>query len=357
MQIANDYKESKRVGFAQICPGIDLYVCPRSDTIITILAKFGFFKGMKAVVEDPNSLIGCVVWRRGCQVSTSTIKALDRKMISLVQKQPHSSEEISTNYGSVKQDENSKQALLSTTEANGMPHHHLSEIKSSNVDIASHTNTKSKLDESGVELSTNLKTTSNGQIAVTLPYNSPIAPVQISTQNVEITSKGSLRSPLLHAAEAKTVPDPEPARQVPLQPIQMMKENHQRNTICNENVNVLTSLLDHLIQSTAPIPPLQPQTAQRPCTSPRENLMETVLEPERCMMHIKGPDNPAMRPTTTQTTLPGPAPLPSDLSQRIIQSTSAITKVCLMYSHGFCLFQLLFFLFMCVGYCVLLTNP
>ncbi|XP_074592055.1 uncharacterized protein LOC141847867 isoform X2 [Curcuma longa] len=331
-EIANDYKESKRVGFAQICPGIDLYVCPRSDTIITILAKFGFFKGMNAVVEVPNSLIGCVVWRRGCQTSTSTIKALDRKMTSLVQKQPHSSEEISTNDGSDKQ----KQAPLSATEADGMPLHYLSEVKSSNVDIASHASTKNKLDDSGIELCNSLKTTSNGQIAATLPYNSPIAPVQISPQNVEIMSTGSLRNPLLHATEAKTVPDPEPARQVPLQPTQVITENHQRNTICNENLNVLSSLLDHFIQSTAPVPPLQPQTApipslqpqtaQRPYTSSQENLMETVSKPERCMMHIKGSINPATRPTTTQTTLPGPAPLPSDLSERITQSTSAITK-------------------------------
>ncbi|XP_042407426.1 uncharacterized protein LOC121997201 [Zingiber officinale] len=325
-EIANDYKESKRVGFAQICPGIDLYVCPRSDTIITILAKFGFFKGMNAVVEVPNSLIGCVVWRRGCQTSTSTIKALDRKLTSLVQKQPHSSEEISTNDGSDKQNGNSKQAPLSATEADGMPLHYLSEVKYSNIDIASHTSTKNKLDDSGVELSNSLKTTSNGQIAATLPYNSPIAPVQISPQNVEMMPKGSLRNPLLHAAEAKSVPDSEPVRQVPMQPTQVITENHQRNTICDENLNALSSFLDHFIQSTAPIPPLQPQTAQRPCTSSRENLMETVSKPERCMMHIKGSNNPATRPTMTQTTLLGSASLPSDLSERIIQSTSSVTK-------------------------------
>ncbi|KAI4335674.1 hypothetical protein L6164_014301 [Bauhinia variegata] len=63
-KVANGYKEGHRVGFAQLSPGIDLYVCPRSDTIITILAKHGFFKGKTAIEDNKDSLIGCVVWRR-----------------------------------------------------------------------------------------------------------------------------------------------------------------------------------------------------------------------------------------------------------------------------------------------------
>jgi len=39
-------------------------VCPRSDTIITKLAKYGVFKGREAFKENKDSLIGCVVWRR-----------------------------------------------------------------------------------------------------------------------------------------------------------------------------------------------------------------------------------------------------------------------------------------------------
>ncbi|XP_043700755.1 uncharacterized protein LOC122651437 isoform X2 [Telopea speciosissima] len=68
-EVAKGYKEVERVGFAQLSQGIDLYVCPRSDTIITILAKYGFFKGMAAVEEDQDSLIGCVVWRRNRTLS------------------------------------------------------------------------------------------------------------------------------------------------------------------------------------------------------------------------------------------------------------------------------------------------
>ncbi|KAK9269502.1 hypothetical protein L1049_001277 [Liquidambar formosana] len=60
-EVANGYKKGERVGFAQLSPGIDLYICPRSDTIITILAKYGFFKGMAAVEDNQDSLIGCVV--------------------------------------------------------------------------------------------------------------------------------------------------------------------------------------------------------------------------------------------------------------------------------------------------------
>lgn len=64
-EVAKGYKKSSRVGFAQVLSGIDLYICPRSDPIITILAKYGFFKGM-SVLDDKqqDSMIGCVVWRK-----------------------------------------------------------------------------------------------------------------------------------------------------------------------------------------------------------------------------------------------------------------------------------------------------
>ncbi|XP_042497483.1 uncharacterized protein LOC122076222 [Macadamia integrifolia] len=76
-EVAKGYKEGERVGFAQLSRGIDLYVCPRSDTIITILAKYGFFKGMAAVEEDQDSLIGCVVWRRN--LTSSNTNAVSKK--------------------------------------------------------------------------------------------------------------------------------------------------------------------------------------------------------------------------------------------------------------------------------------
>lgn len=73
-QVAKGYKTGNKVGYAQISKAVDLYVCPRSDTIITILAKYGFFKGMAALEEDQDSLIGCVVWRRNPSSSDSTPK-------------------------------------------------------------------------------------------------------------------------------------------------------------------------------------------------------------------------------------------------------------------------------------------
>ncbi|GAV88193.1 SPOC domain-containing protein [Cephalotus follicularis] len=63
-KVANGYKQGERIGFAQLAPGVDLYICPRSNTIITILARHGFFKGMVAIEDNQDSLIGCVVWRR-----------------------------------------------------------------------------------------------------------------------------------------------------------------------------------------------------------------------------------------------------------------------------------------------------
>ncbi|GFS40796.1 hypothetical protein Acr_00g0070580 [Actinidia rufa] len=84
-EVAKGYKKGKRVGFAQLSPGIDLYICPRSDAIITILAKYGFFKGMAAAVEDnQDSMIGCVVWRKNPTSSNSvTIKPKSKSNSSL----------------------------------------------------------------------------------------------------------------------------------------------------------------------------------------------------------------------------------------------------------------------------------
>lgn len=63
-EVAKKYREVKKVGRAQLSAGVDIYICPHSDTIITILAKNGFFKGKTATEDDQDSLIGCVVWRK-----------------------------------------------------------------------------------------------------------------------------------------------------------------------------------------------------------------------------------------------------------------------------------------------------
>ncbi|XP_058115592.1 uncharacterized protein LOC131258347 [Magnolia sinica] len=91
-EVAKGYKDGKKVGFAQLGPTIDLYVCPRSDTIITILAKYGFFKGMAAVEDDQDSLIGCVVWRRNRSSSNSVSKKSDRRNVTSSETQHNSPE-------------------------------------------------------------------------------------------------------------------------------------------------------------------------------------------------------------------------------------------------------------------------
>lgn len=78
-EVSKGYRKGGRVGFAQLSAGIDLYICPRSDTIITILAKYGFFKGMAAIEDNQDSLIGCVVWRKSQFSSNSVTKNLDSK--------------------------------------------------------------------------------------------------------------------------------------------------------------------------------------------------------------------------------------------------------------------------------------
>ncbi|KAJ6863508.1 hypothetical protein NC652_040140 [Populus alba x Populus x berolinensis] len=82
-EVAKGYKKGKRVGFVQVSQSIDLYVCPRSDSIITILAKHGFFKGMTAFEDNQDSLIGCVVWRRKQASSSSVLEKSARKHGSL----------------------------------------------------------------------------------------------------------------------------------------------------------------------------------------------------------------------------------------------------------------------------------
>eukprot|EP00268_Persea_americana_P039833 TRINITY_DN3948_c0_g1_i3.p1 TRINITY_DN3948_c0_g1~~TRINITY_DN3948_c0_g1_i3.p1 ORF type:complete len:1041 (-),score=220.72 TRINITY_DN3948_c0_g1_i3:669-3791(-) len=94
-EVAKGYSEGDKVGFAQPAPGIDIYICPRSDTIITILAKYGFFKGMAAVEDNKNSLIGCVVWRKN-RTSSNSVSKSSEKMKFLMSEQQMDSASDST---------------------------------------------------------------------------------------------------------------------------------------------------------------------------------------------------------------------------------------------------------------------
>ncbi|XP_062148117.1 uncharacterized protein LOC133857032 isoform X3 [Alnus glutinosa] len=95
-KVAKGYKDGERVGFAPLSPGMDLYICPRSETIITILAKHGFFKGMAAVEDNQDSLIGCVVWRRNRANSNTVVKKPERKNCSFTEQPVNSPPDAST---------------------------------------------------------------------------------------------------------------------------------------------------------------------------------------------------------------------------------------------------------------------
>ncbi|CAK9137385.1 unnamed protein product [Ilex paraguariensis] len=95
-EVAKGYQKGKRVGFAQLAPGVDLYICPRSEAIITILAKYGFFKGMTAVEDNQDSLIGCVVWRKNRTSSNTGAKTSEIKDNSLPEQPLKSPSDSST---------------------------------------------------------------------------------------------------------------------------------------------------------------------------------------------------------------------------------------------------------------------
>ncbi|KAL2500677.1 uncharacterized protein Fot_34525 [Forsythia ovata] len=68
-EVAKGYRKGERVGFAKLTPNVDIYLCPPSDKIITILAKYGFFKGLAAGEDKSEVLLGCVVWRKNQMTS------------------------------------------------------------------------------------------------------------------------------------------------------------------------------------------------------------------------------------------------------------------------------------------------
>lgn len=70
----------------KLSPGVYLYVCPRSDTIISLLAKHGFFKGMAAIVDYKDMLISCIVKRKSGASTSYAIEKFYCKNCSLSEK-------------------------------------------------------------------------------------------------------------------------------------------------------------------------------------------------------------------------------------------------------------------------------
>lgn len=73
-EIAKSYKQGERVGFAELAPGVDLYVCPPDETMVNMLIKYGFIKNTENENKKHEGLIGCVVWRRHNVTSNVTSK-------------------------------------------------------------------------------------------------------------------------------------------------------------------------------------------------------------------------------------------------------------------------------------------
>ena len=61
MQVAKMLKVNKRIGLATTEDGSYIYVCPGHKDIITVLAKYGFWKGASTIDTNQDSLIGFVV--------------------------------------------------------------------------------------------------------------------------------------------------------------------------------------------------------------------------------------------------------------------------------------------------------
>ncbi|KAM3317316.1 hypothetical protein ACQJBY_035138 [Aegilops geniculata] len=70
-KVAKMLKVNKRIGLATTEDGSYIYVCPRNKDIITVLAKYGFWKGALTIDRNQDSLIGFVVRNRKPPVNTS----------------------------------------------------------------------------------------------------------------------------------------------------------------------------------------------------------------------------------------------------------------------------------------------
>ncbi|XP_044334770.1 uncharacterized protein [Triticum aestivum] len=70
-EVAKMLKVNKRIGLATIEDDTCIYVCPGQKEIITVLQKYGFWKGASTVHTNQDSLIGFVVRDRRSPVNTS----------------------------------------------------------------------------------------------------------------------------------------------------------------------------------------------------------------------------------------------------------------------------------------------
>ncbi|KAJ6796052.1 Uncharacterized protein M6B38_221625 [Iris pallida] len=284
-QVAKGYRDGKKVGFAQICPGFDLYVCPRSDAIITILAKCGFFKGMTAVVEDPDSLIGCIVWRRGNTSSNPVSKVPDRKKV-LSQDLPLNLPEPSL------LDMNSPIMTVQESESKQErpPNSVIPETRSIPLDSVG-----PKTTESVIIKSNNDSSDAVPEIAVPVPYSSPLIQLQLSSiQKPDSTLYSEI--PITQAAESNKT-DFEPKQKVIPGPLQMLI-GVQQSTHTHFGIG-LHSFGNY---NSGPVPEQREQLvmAQKPGSSLIQKPMQSDLEAE-----------------VTEPILPGPCPLPPDLLKTI----------------------------------------
>ena len=70
MQVAKMLKVNKRIGLATTEDGSYIYVCPGHKDIITVLAKYGFWKGASTIDTNQDSIIGFVVWDQKSLLNT-----------------------------------------------------------------------------------------------------------------------------------------------------------------------------------------------------------------------------------------------------------------------------------------------
>ncbi|KAK9706213.1 hypothetical protein RND81_07G111400 [Saponaria officinalis] len=151
-EVATKYKEGKRVGIAQLNKGVDIYICPHSDAVITILAKHGFFNGMAAVKEKSDPLLGCVVWRRkltSAPASETAVIDAPHSGASLSNLSYENSEKIQNEVGSGNNSSVNKSPELSIGPCIGQPE--LSMIPENNLTSVSVNNTQLSEFHSNVE--------------------------------------------------------------------------------------------------------------------------------------------------------------------------------------------------------------
>jgi len=310
-QVAKGYRESQRVGFAQICPGYDLYVCPRSDTIITILAKYGFFKGMAALEDDQDSLIGCVIWRRGCSSSNSVPKICEKKKTPLPDQQPLNSSEPSV------PEIHSPITQLGDTESK--------QEKAPSSLISTLDSTRSITAESKVIQSTNNLSHGSGsfhinsasELPTPLPYNSPFIQVQPHVANKpESTSRQETMKdsevPITQAAE----PQKHDGGTAPVQP-NLPGPPRMLQGVPQQTKPQFSSGLHNFNYNSCPLPQLG-----NPVNSPF--IGPQILTAQN--LDSSYPMQSNSKPYLAPPALSGPPPLPPDILHRIIQFSRDANK-------------------------------